>query len=668
MRDPVRSTLRASLWLTTGLVAGLCLAPLPAATQSDVSRAEFDELSQRLSALEASLGGEARVPAAGGVVMQAPFTVVDATGAAVFTVEAENGVVVVNVGGDVGVSLAASGQDGAKLEVNGGIDRSIELVAAPAASFFTLDHGTGVEVKIGFLDMATTGIQISEGDDTLIEAKAGPEGNSIVIGAETASQVKLEQGPTKAQLSLGQGEQPPVTLAALADGGELKLGLGEEARVELSAHADEGKLALGGATAAATLTGKGEAGTLLLGIELGKRAKLSNEGQSAVLELTHSADLAVKLESTPEAGQLLLGVGAEPGLKLTGKDLGGQVFAGEDVGKRVQIGITDTGDPVIQVADGDRRVAMLVSDDVFGTTVASDEGAAILGHSSTGWGVHLSKQGVMLAALGLYEEQPLGLSLFANNTATTMLRAENDGGLLTFGAGAKPKVTLTSNEIGGQLEMGDQTLRVQLGTVGEDALVQVGKGDDRAYMVAAADQVGTMATTATGFAEFGKGSKGFGFTLSKEGTPMANLGTYEDRGPALRLFGSDGTQVVGAGMSPVGGGTVRVFPAGGGPAMAQLDALETGGFVGTFLPSGTPNATLDANERMVALFNEAGLAIATLELSQDGTAGNVTLRNSGGGGVFSAGAVPDGSGEACVVRKNGQHCLGIGLPGMGGGN
>jgi len=666
MRDPERFSPRAFLWLTAGLVAGLCLAPLPAATQSEVSRAEFDELNQRLATLEASLGGGTGATVGGAVVMQAPFTVVDERGEPVFTVEAENGVVEVNVGGDVGVSFAASGQDGAKLEVSGGIDRSIELVAAPAASFFTLDHGTGVEVKIGFLDLATTGIQISEGDDTLLAATAGPDSNSLTIGPDNGSQVKLEQGTGKAELSLGQGENPPVQLAALADGGELKLGLGEEPRVALSAHADEGKLALGGATAAASLSGKGEAGTLLLGLELGKRAKLSNEGQSSVLELAHSADLAVKLESAAEAGQLLLGVGAEPGLKLTGKDLGGQLFAGEEVGKRVQIGITDAGDPVIQVADGDRRVALLVTEDVFGATVAAEDGAAILGHSSTGWGVHLSKQGVMQAALGRYEDQPLGLTLFSNNTATAVLRAETDGGLLSFGT--VPKVKLTSNEVGGALEMGDQTLRVQIGTVGDDAVVQVGKGEERAYLVAAADQVGAAATTATGLAEFGKGSKGFGLTLSKEGVYMANLGTYEDRGVALRLFGSDGTQVVGAGMSPVGGGTVRVFPPGGGPAMAQLDALETGGFVGTFLPSGTPNATLDANERMVALFNDAGIAISTLELSQDGTGGNVTLRNSGGGGIFSAGAVPDGSGEACVVRANGRHCLGIGLPGMGGGN
>ena len=670
MRDPDRFPLRAALWLTTGLVAGLCLAPLPAATQSEVSRTEFDELSRRLSALEASLGGEAGAPAAGGVVMQAPFTVVSPNGEPVFTVEAEGNNVEVNVGGDVGVSLAARGQEGAKLEVSGGIDRSIELVAAPAASFFTLDHGTGVEVKIGFLDMGTTGIQISEGDNTLIEAKAGPEGNSLTIGPDNDSQVKLDQGAGKAELSLGQGDKAPVKLAALSQGGELTLGPGESPLVHLSASTDEGTLALGGKEAAATLSGKSETGTLLLGKETGKRAKLSNEGEGGALSLARGAEPAVKLEAAAEGGQLLLGAGADPSLKLTGKESGGQIFAGEEEGKRVQIGITDAGDPVVQIADGDKRVALSVVGEIVGTTVASPEGGVVLGTSSTGWGVHLSKQGTMLAAFGTYHQEPLGLRLFANGAATTLLQAENDGGKLNFGLGAQPKVQLKSNDKGGQMQFGtSDTLRVQIGTVGDSAIVQVGNGNDRAVLGADSELVGITARTDEGFAEFGKGSKGFGVMVSKEGAPMVNLGTYEGRGAALRIFGGDGTQVVGAGASQDGGGTVRVFPAGGGPALAQIDALVSGGFVGAFLTSGTPAATLDAKERMVALFNDQGLPIATLGLSTIAGGGNITTRDPGGGGVFSAGAATDGGGEACVVRQNGNtYCLGIGLPGMGSGN
>jgi hypothetical protein len=156
--------------------------------------------------------------------------------------------------------------------------------------------------------------------------------------------------------------------------------------------------------------------------------------------------------------------------------------------------------------------------------------------------------------------------------------------------------------------------------------------------------------------------------MSKDSQPMVNLGFFEGRPPALRVFGN-GTQIAAVGPGPDGGGTVRVFPSNGGTSYAQMDAFPSGGYIGAFLPNGSPFAAFDGQERVIAVYNSAALPVATLGLGSNGSGGNVTARDSGGSGVFSAGSANDGGGEACVIRQNGKiFCLGIGLPGMGSGN
>jgi hypothetical protein len=306
---------------------------------------------------------------------------------------------------------------------------------------------------------------------------------------------------------------------------------------------------------------------------------------------------------------------------------------------------------------------------VIGVTTVSTDGAAILGKAPEGWGLALSKQGAKLALLGTSAQEKMGLVLFSNNAPTTVLKADNDGGVLKFGVGAHPKVELKSNDKGGQMQLGNtDAAKVQLGTMGSDSIVQVSKSEERAFLIAGGDQVGAMAKTSDGFAELGKHSKGgFGFMLSKQTQPMANLGTYEGRGAALRVFGNQGSQIIAAGEGPEGGGTVRVFPSNGGSSLAQMDAFPSGGYVGAFLPNGSPFAAFDGSERVVAVYNDAAMPVATLGLGSNGSGGNVTTRDSAGSGVFSAGATQDG-GTACVIHKGKIHCLGIGLPLMGGGN
>ena len=590
-------------------------------TPPSFTRAELDALAQRLEALEARLGGEGETPAEGGLVVRAPFAVVNEKGEEVFAVEAENTRVEVSVGvGEVGISMESAGQDGAKLEVSGGIDRGLELAAGPALSKLEITQGSNDGLTFGYLDQGETGIEITAGEDTVFEVKSGAEETTLALGAESGQQATLESGK-EAKLSLGQGEEPAVSLTAQADGGELRIGKGEEPLVALVASGQEGKLELGGGEAAATLSGQGETGLLLLGKEAGKHARLDTEGAGGLLSLGRGAEPAVTLEAGNDGGQLLLGPGGEATLRLMGKSGGGTIEAGDPEGKRLQMGINPVGDPVVQLADEERRVVLALSAELQGALVASAEGGVTIGKSESGWGLQLSKQGAMLASLGIWQQEPPGLRLFSNDAATVALKAQDAGGELVFGAG-QPKVKLTTNDTGGQMELGppDGT-RVQVGAFNDRAVVQVAQGDDRANLVVSAEQVGVGARTGEGFAEFGKGSEGFGVLLSQQGQPLAGLGTLAGRGVALRIY-DEGAQVAAVGAGEDGGGTVRVFPAGGGSSSVQLDALGNGGLITVFDSGGSPAAALDGIDRLVALYNSGGTPVATFGLGSNGSGGN----------------------------------------------
>ena len=92
----------------------------------------------------------------------------------------------------------------------------------------------------------------------------------------------------------------------------------------------------------------------------------------------------------------------------------------------------------------------------------------------------------------------------------------------------------------------------------------------------------------------------------------------------------------------------------GAPAISVLDAAEK-------FAAGLQ--LTDDGKGLVAVFN-GSTPIAFLSQSSHAGGGNVTTADPGGNGVFSAGY--DGTaGAACVTRKSGLNCLGIGLP-LGG--
>jgi len=689
--DGARASRRAApLWLAVGLAGGLLLSPLPAATQSGVSPEEVAALTKRLEVLEARLAGEGAVPAEGGLVLRAPFTVLDDKGRPAFSVEAEGGVVEVVVGtpDGVGVAMTVTGSDGATLEVAGGIDRGVELGAGPVGSLVTVANGSADEIKLGWLDLGSVGLEMTAGDKTVLEATTDAEGTALTVGAEGSSQAKLEGGGDEAALTLGTGEAAQVTLTGRTDGGELLLGKAEAPLAKLSSDADSGELALGGSAATATLTGKADAGTLLLGKEGGKLARLTNEGEGGALALGKGGEPVVLLKTAAEGGALTFGSG-EPTVSLTSVANGGRLVLGEPEGLRVQIGITGA-DAVVQVADGDKRAALVAGGQMTGAAVATEDGDIVVGKGQASWGITLAKQGQPLAVIGTLQQDKPGLRLYEGGQATVTLKAEGgeghlilgpgeakvrmestaDGGQLIFGPGEEGLVALGSNPDGGVLQMGKaEALQVALGTLGGAAVVQAGDGETRSYLVASKEEQGFFSLSSEGQVELGVNSAGWGLLLAKDGEALANLGTYDGRAVALRMF-TGGTQIAAVGVNPsTGGGTVRVFPPDGGMTAAALEAEPGGGLVIAYGPGGVTTAVMSSEEHAIVLYNKAGVPVASFSLSSSGSGGNVTTRDGAGSGVFSAGAASDGGGEACVNRQNGKtHCLGIGLPGMGTGN
>ncbi len=188
---------------------------------------------------------------------------------------------------------------------------------------------------------------------------------------------------------------------------------------------------------------------------------------------------------------------------------------------------------------------------------------------------------------------------------------------------------------------------------------------------ASAGDTPTIAVSSRGQAvELGVGQDLFGLKLAKDGQPAAVIGTVPGRGVALRLYDDTGKVVAGAGSNPAAGGAGLVFVGTGkGTNSAALGAEADGsGVVQAFTTDGKVGAGLVGKDRMIAAYNAAGSAVATMGKSEQSEGGNVTARTPDGDGVFRAGYRADiGGGEACVYRERRQNvfCLGIGVPGMG---
>lgn len=134
---------------------------------------------------------------------------------------------------------------------------------------------------------------------------------------------------------------------------------------------------------------------------------------------------------------------------------------------------------------------------------------------------------------------------------------------------------------------------------------------------------------------------------------------------AVRVHKNGGGLVAGIGQSLTGAGIVLVT--NGSEVAAVMDGQDKK--ISVF-DGGHAAASLSADKGGTVAVYVGTQAVAYLTRSSHGGGGNLTLSDTAGFGVFSAGAASDGGGEACLnrVTGGGQHrnlCLGVELPSMG---
>ncbi len=253
-----------------------------------------------------------------------------------------------------------------------------------------------------------------------------------------------------------------------------------------------------------------------------------------------------------------------------------------------------------------------------------------------------------------------------------VLMRVDERGNLTLGASGGSRLVFTHQDQGhAALTVNSAAGKVAALMVDTGGRLMLENGSGGTRVEASAGDTPTIGLSSRGQAvEMGVGQELFGLKLAKDGKPAAVIGTIPGRGVALRLYDDAGKVVAGAGSNPAAGGAGLVFVGTGkGTNSAALGAEADGsGVVQAFTTDGKVGASLVGKDRMIAAYNAAGSAVATMGKSEQSEGGNVTARNPDGDGILRAGFRADiGGGEACVYREKRQNvfCLGIGVPGMG---
>ena len=226
-------------------------------------------------------------------------------------------------------------------------------------------------------------------------------------------------------------------------------------------------------------------------------------------------------------------------------------------------------------------------------------------------------------------------------------------------SGTTPQIYLGNAAGGVSLEAGE-TNRISI-VSGETAVFELKQDAGQGVMM--------TGTTTEGSFELGSGPGLTGLLIKKGDQPAAGLGTFDGRAIALRVFAASGMVVGAMGENPGIPGTGIAYVGNGTQNAAALAVDADGtGVVHAFAADGTVGAALNGGPRLVAAYNAAGNAVASMGQSENSEGGNVTARDPAGEGVVRAGynsAVTGG--DACVFRAKRQNvfCLGIGAPGMG---
>ncbi|BCW90164.1 hypothetical protein sos41_33320 [Alphaproteobacteria bacterium SO-S41] len=322
---------------------------------------------------------------------------------------------------------------------------------------------------------------------------------------------------------------------------------------------------------------------------------------------------------------------------------------GDDNGVVLTASAANTG---VLAVNGERSIQTNVSTNLTAMTIKDPgQGDVGLGHIGNGFSgvLYRSKDGGDIFKLG----------------------GENGKGaaLRMFDAG-KPTITATSEGGDSKIVVGTDDKRVALSVNADNSAVSAVNGDNAVNTFAGS---GLTAVTVTdqskaklGLGFIGNGFSGLVYKQSDE-SEVFNLGLQEGKGAALRLFASGKTvAAIGSNMAESGAGAVFIGNGSSNGVAISSDSAANGS-INIF--KGGPGAAIELRgiDTVIALF-ENGTPLASLIKSPKSNGGNLVLNAPTGDGVVDAGAASGGGGNVCVTRHNGKlTCLGVGLPGMGGG-
>ncbi|MGC3981048.1 MAG: carbohydrate porin [Steroidobacteraceae bacterium] len=153
------------------------------------------------------------------------------------------------------------------------------------------------------------------------------------------------------------------------------------------------------------------------------------------------------------------------------------------------------------------------------------------------------------------------------------------------------------------------------------------------------------------------------YVYGDAGTPNFSLATVYGGG-RMQIQANGGVRTISLGAVDDGAG-VKVRANNQTKAFMGIGPTSSP-FMMVYADSESPAAgmQLDSGKGLVGVFNGTKPVSFLTQSHAHAGGGNVTTTDPSGNGVFSAGFAGDG-GEACVNRKNGMHCVGVGLP-LGG--
>lgn len=437
-----------------------------------------------------------------------------------------------------------------------------------------------------------------------------------------------------------------------------------------------------------------------------------NESHKAVIDLSSTSDDGGGgMIKVTDAGVAATSVGSEiNGVEIGGtqKKTGIQIVRG---GKKLASIGAEQGDKfaknstdlvetggMIQIYDSSEKPAVTLLSgktggelDVFG---AKPKPTSIGGSETSGGSIKLfGTTDKPIAVLGGTQSGGGSLSIYGTtDKPKAVLGSEADGGSLKiFGSSDTALATLATNAGNGKLSIGNKG-----GIALADVFADENGGQLKMYRSSGQGSA-TIQTLSSGSSMNVYGSTD---------KPVATLGTKGDDG-MVSVFGSgdklaatlqsdagdgklwisdkSGKTVAGV-FATDNGGVVKVMKNGDPTTYTSMSAINAGmglavrvagirkSYVGTnsegnggvyvYGHGDNPAAvltTIKGGKGLIAVFNDLAAIAMLAESDKHPGGGEVSVTDPDGNGVFAAGYAGDG-GEACVNRKSGLKCLGVGLP------